>query len=376
MPTIRPVAHDARLSLIEHLDELRTRLIWVVAVYVLAFSLCFAFNDKILNQLNKPLAAAKQVDCEKPREHADALEQTGCFGEELQNALEIAGPSLTDAATALKSLAAESGVSDSARSEAGAASVSLGKAAEALERAAAAAPEATSAGRIRPVTLGVTEPFLTTLSVAGYAALLITLPFILYHLFAFVLPAFTPGERKLALPVMIAAPFLFLAGVSFGFFLAMPRAIEFLQNYNDGQYDILVQARDYYRFTVLLLAAFGLLFQIPLAVLAVVRLQILSPAALRKTRGYALLIFAVLAAVVTPTPDPVTMLLAMAPLVVLYEISIQLSRFIVPEGPSRWTFNLGEDDDEEEDDDDPRPDPEADPAPVRNGRHSSPDGLD
>ena len=143
MPTIRPVAHDARLSLIEHLDELRTRLIWVVAVYVLAFSLCFAFNDKILNQLNKPLAAAKQVDCEKPREHADALEQTGCFGEELQNALEIAGPSLTDAATALKSLAAESGVSDSARSEAGAASVSLGKAAEALERAAAAAPEAT-----------------------------------------------------------------------------------------------------------------------------------------------------------------------------------------------------------------------------------------
>lgn len=381
MPTIRPVAHEARLSLVEHLDELRTRLIWVVVVYVVAFSVCFALNDKILNQLNKPLAAAKHVDCDKPREHPDALEQTGCFGEELQSALEVAAPALTDAGTALKSLGSQKGVSESARTDANTASVSLAEAAKALEQAAAAAPEATASGRVRPVTLGVTEPFMTTLSVSGYAALLLTLPFILYHLFAFVLPAFTPGERRLALPAMIAAPVLFIAGVAFGFFLAMPRALAFLQNYNDGQYDILVQARDYYRFTVLLLAAFGLLFQIPLAVLAVVRLQILSPRMLRKTRGYALLIFAVLAAVVTPTPDPVTMLLAMAPLVVLYEISIQLSRFVVPDGTSRWAFNLGEDEDEGTDegtDEDDRDDDSGDdrPAAARIGPVHADDGLD
>jgi len=373
VPTIRPVAHDARLSLIEHLDELRTRLIWVAAVYAVSFSVCFAFNDRILDKLNQPLVSAKEVDCSQPRADADALEQIGCFGEELEAALKVTAPALTDAGRAIRRLAGETGVSAATRSEAADASASLAKAAKALEQAAATAPEATGSGRVRPVTLGVTEPFLTTLSVAGYSALLLTLPFLLYHLFAFVLPAFTPGERKLALPVMAASPVLFIAGAAFGFFLAMPRAIDFLQNYNDGQYDILVQARDYYRFTVLLLAAFGVLFQIPLVVLAVVRLQILSPAALRKTRGYALLIFAILAALITPTPDPVTMLLAMAPLVVLYELSIQLARFVVPDGPSRWTINLGEDDDEEPESPEPA---EPDRAAARSGEPRGQDGLD
>jgi sec-independent protein translocase protein TatC len=365
VPTIRPVAHEARLSLIEHLDELRTRVVWVVLVYVVAFAVCFAFNGQILDQLNKPLAAAKAVDCDRPRDNADALEQTGCFAEQLKVALDVSAPAFADAGDALAAVARTEGVSPEVRAQTARAAAGLNRSARSLEAAAKVAPEATSRESVRPVTLGVTEPFLTTITVAGYAALLLTLPMLLYQLFAFVLPAFTPGERRLAVPVMIAAPFLFVAGVSFGFLLAMPRAIEFLQNYNDGQYDILVQARDYYRFTVVLLAGFGILFQIPLVVSAVVRLQILSPAQLRKTRGYALLIFAILAAVVTPTPDPVTMLLAMAPLVLLYEISIQLARFIVPAGPSRWSMRF---DDEDEDDDSP-------PAAVNLSSRGS-DGLD
>lgn len=369
MPTIRPIPHEARLSVIDHLDELRSRLLWVVAVYVIAFGLCFSQNDRILNQLNKPLAAAKSVDCDKPRSNASALEQSGCFGEQLQKALEVSSPALVAAGDALVAVARSEGVSRAARAESVRAAASLRVAARALDRAAATAPKATTTDRVRPVTLGVTEPFLTTITVASYAALLLTMPVLLFHLFAFVLPAFTESERRLALPVMIAAPFLFVAGVLFGYFLALPQAIGFLQNYNDGQYDILVQARDYYRFTVVLLTGFGVLFQIPLAVLAVVRLQVLTPAQLRTTRGYALLIFAILAAVITPTPDPVTMLLAMAPLVLLYEASIQLSRFIVPEGPSRWSLRLGDDEEEPE-----AEDPEA--APDRERRTAPPDGLD
>ena len=123
-----------------------------------------------------------------------------------------------------------------------------------------------------PVTLGVTEPFVTTFTVAGYAALLLSLPFLLYQAYAFVLPAFSPQERKVALPLMLMVPVLFLAGVAFGYFVALPRAIHFLQNFNDGNFDILIRATDYYKFSIVLIALIGLLFQIPVGVLAVTRL--------------------------------------------------------------------------------------------------------
>jgi sec-independent protein translocase protein TatC len=179
--------------------------------------------------------------------------------------------------------------------------------------------------------------------VSAYAALLLVLPFLLYQAYAFVLPAFTPTERHVALPLMALVPVLFIAGVLFGYFLALPRAVNFLQNYNDGQFDILVQARDYYRFSVILLAGTGILFQVPVGVIAVVRLQVLSTRQLRQFRGYAILLFAIVAAIVTPTPDPFTMLITMAPLVVLYELSIQLARIFEPKGPSRWSFFQDED---------------------------------
>jgi len=219
----------------------------------------------------------------------------------------------------------------------------LQAAAVSAARAAVAVP---AVGKRQPVTLGVTEPFLTTVTVSAYAALLLVLPFLLYQLYAFILPAFTPTERRIALPLMALVPVLFIAGVAFGYFLALPRAVSFLQNYNDGQFDILVQARDYYRFSVILLAGTGILFQIPVGVLLVVRLQLLSTKQLRQFRGYALIAFAIVAAVVTPTPDPFTMLIVMAPLVVLYELSIWLARAFEPKGPSRWSFFEGDDDDD------------------------------
>jgi sec-independent protein translocase protein TatC len=141
----------------------------------------------------------------------------------------------------------------------------------------------------------------------------------------------------------------------FGYFLALPRAVAFLQNYNDGAFDILVQAKDYYRFCTLLLAAMGVLFQLPIGVLAIVRLRILTVKQLRAYRGYALLLFAVVAAVVTPTPDPFTMLIAMAPLVVLYEISLILGRIFQPTGEPRFGFLADDDEDDEETSDDDAP---------------------
>ena len=118
---------------------------------------------------------------------------------------------------------------------------------------------------------------------AGYAALLLTLPLLLYQAYAFVLPAFSPTERKVALPLMIMVPFLFYAGVVFAYFLVLPAAVDFLQNFNDDNYDVLLQARDYNKFAIMVLAAMGLLFQLPVLILAITRMGILTPRQLPRT---------------------------------------------------------------------------------------------
>ena len=128
-----------------------------------------------------------------------------------------------------------------------------------------------------------------TLTVAGYAALLITLPLLLYQLYAFVLPAFSPREREVAVPLMVFVPFLFYAGVVFAYFVVLPAAVSFLQNFNDDSFDILLQARDYYKFSIMVLAAMGVLFQMPIVILAITRMGILTPTQLRQNRRYAIL---------------------------------------------------------------------------------------
>jgi sec-independent protein translocase protein TatC len=240
----------------------------------------------------------------------------------------------------LGSVAQGGGMTAAQRTQLQASRQALQAAAKATATAAEAVPTNTAR---QPITLGVTEPFLTTFTVAAYAALLLSMPFLLYQAYAFVLPAFSDEERRVALPLMLMVPFLFVAGVAFGYFVALPRAINFLQNFNDDSFDILIRASDYYRFSVLLLGVIGLLFQIPVGVLAVTRLGIISAGQLAKNRGYVILGLSVVAAVATPTPDPVTMIVAMAPLVVLFELSVQLAKIFERRRAARS---------EEDDDDD------------------------
>jgi sec-independent protein translocase protein TatC len=189
------------------------------------------------------------------------------------------------------------------------------------ERAAALAPEVRAR---RPVTLGVGEPFMETLKVSAYAGLLLALPLILYQVYAFVLPAFSPRERQIALPAMLGVPFLFIGGVVFGYFMVLPPAIRFLQNFNADSFDVLVQAQPYYKFVIMLLAAMGLLFQIPIGILALTRVGIVTTRQLAHNRRYAILAIAVIA-MVLPGQDPVTMTMMMVPMYVLFEGSILMS---------------------------------------------------
>ncbi len=237
MSRVRPVSHEDRLTLVEHLDELRNRIIVCAAVLAVALALCFWQSQLLLDIAQHPL----------PNDHDELL------------------------------------------------------------------------------TLGVTEPFTTTLTVAAYGALILSLPILLYQLYAYVLPAFSDAERRVVLPILLLAPLLFAAGVAFAYFVVMPPATEFLLGFNDSEFNTQVRARDYYSFFSTTMLAGGLIFQLPLALIALTRLGIVSVEQLRSNRRYAYLAMAVLAAAL-PGVDPISMLIEMVPLLVLYELSILLAR--------------------------------------------------
>ena len=184
-----------------------------------------------------------------------------------------------------------------------------------------------------PITFGVTEAFTTTVTNSAYAAILIALPVILYELYAFLLPAFSPRERRIATPMLLLVPLLFIAGVLFCYFVVLPPAIKFLLNFNADQFNTQVRARDYYSFVTLTMAAMGIGFQLPVGIVVAVRAGLTTPQKLRKNRRYAFLACAVVAALL-PTIDPVTMLLETAPLYALFELSILLTGFVGSPSPA------------------------------------------
>jgi sec-independent protein translocase protein TatC len=174
------------------------------------------------------------------------------------------------------------------------------------------------------LTLGVAEPFTTTLSLSAYAGILLALPVVLYQVYAFVLPAFNRSEKKVALPLMLMVPVLFVAGAAFAFFVVVPAALQFLLHFNADQFQTQLRAKEYYSFLSLTMIGCGIVFQVPVGVLALTRLGITDAAGLRAKRRYAWLGCAVVAAAL-PGVDPVTMLFEMVPLVALYELSIVLA---------------------------------------------------
>ena len=233
-----PIAHGDKLSMVDHLDELRNRLISLIAVFTLALMAAFWQNKRVLEIVNAPLPEGKA-----------------------------------------------------------------------------------------PTTFGVAEAFSATLTVSAYAALIVVLPLLVYHVYAFTTPALKPTERRLMLPLMLLAPLLFVAGVAFGYFVVLPAALHFLLGFNAEQFNIQVRAREYYSFFGMTLVSIGVLFQIPIAVLVGVRLRLFTPEQLSANRRYAVLVIAVIA-MLLPGTDPVTMLIIFVPLLALYEGSIVLARMM------------------------------------------------
>jgi sec-independent protein translocase protein TatC len=233
---IRPIGYEDRLSVVDHLDELRSRLIICGVAFVAAWALTIWQNDLVLEIVNKPLP------------------------EEIEE----------------------------------------------------------------PITLGPAEAFYTTLTNAAYVALILALPVILYQLYAFILPAFSPTERKVATPLLLLVPVLFIGGVVFCYFVVLAPALDWLLSFNADEFNTQVRARDYYSFITLLMLAMGIGFQIPVGVLAACKLGVTSAEKLRRSRRYAIVAIVVLASLL-PTLDPLTLILESIPLYLLYELSILLA---------------------------------------------------
>jgi sec-independent protein translocase protein TatC len=300
---LRPIGHEDRLSIVDHLDELRSRLFVCLAALGVAFALCYWQNSHLLDLLNKPLPPATKTASNK-------------IGG-LTRASVGASKAIGDAAKQFRALSSSSDLSAGDRSV-------IGQAATDLEQASKALPQKTPPNV--PVTLGVGESFTTTLTVCFYAAILLTLPVLLYEIYAFVIPALSASERKVATPLIIAAPVLFVIGVLFTFIIVLPAAVKFLQGYNSDQFDNLVQAKPLYSFEVVTMGAIGLAFQLPLMLLGLRQLGVINGSTLTRHWRYATVIIAVIAAAM-PGADPVTTGLETAPLVILFLASIVLLKF-------------------------------------------------
>lgn len=180
------------------------------------------------------------------------------------------------------------------------------------------------AGRRHPVTFGVAEPFLTSLKISLVAGIALALPVVLWQLWGYLAPAFDERAQRAVAGFTVLATALFVAGVAFGKAIALPAALRFLTTYDEHHYDIQIRAQDFYSFAVTVLVAVGIVFELPVFILALVRLRVLSASKLRRNRRIGIVAMAALA-VALPGVDPVTTLIEMAPLMLLYEASIWLA---------------------------------------------------
>jgi len=183
------------------------------------------------------------------------------------------------------------------------------------------------AGHEKLATFGVAEPFTVTITVSLYAGFVLALPVILWQLWGFFAPAFDPSAERRVLGLAAFAVVLAAAGVSFGYWVLLPRAIHFLTNYDTEHFNHLIRASSYYNFVVTVLVGVVIVFQVSLVVLGLVSLGVLSSRTLRRHRRLGYLITAGIA-LALPGPDPVTTFLELLPMWLLFEGSIWLAVFV------------------------------------------------
>jgi sec-independent protein translocase protein TatC len=169
------------------------------------------------------------------------------------------------------------------------------------------------------------DPVIIFFRIALYVAIGITLPNIIYQLVAFLAPGLTRKEKRVLFSSLPFMSLLFVGGVSYAYFFAIPRALEFLSGFLSSYIDWNIDAQETIAFYLALMMGLGLAFQLPVIMFVLAKIGIVTPANMRKWRKFAFLGIVVLAAIITPTTDPINLALVVAPLTVLYEAGIIIS---------------------------------------------------
>ncbi len=300
---LRPVSNHAQLSVVDHLDELRARLIVSLLIVAVAFGICFWQNHQLLKLINRPLANQTQAQVRAGHGPLGATYSVQLGARDVARQLETVAGVLANQRTSPSAGASLARVQQNLARDV---------------RTLSTAPQGD-----RPVTLGIGEPFTTTVTVTLIFALILSLPVLLMQACAFLMPALTPARQRQMVPILVAIPALFVAGVAFGYLVVLPAALHFFQNFNSDQFNVLVQASQYYKFAATTLLAMGLLFQVPVAIMAVTRAGVVTPRQLRRHRRYAVLACGLVAAVLPG--DAITMLLETLPLYLLFEFSVLIA---------------------------------------------------
>ena len=179
------------------------------------------------------------------------------------------------------------------------------------------------------IATGVTSPFITPLKLAFYLALFISMPVILYQLWAFVSPGLYKHEKRLARPLLVAAMALFYLGCAFAYFLVLPAAFRFLVAVTPSGVEMMTDISQYLDFVMLMFFAFGLCFEVPVAVVVLAAVGVVDLDKLRSGRRYAIVGAFGVAAVITP-PDITSMLMLGVPMCLLYEVGVLAVRWLIP----------------------------------------------
>jgi sec-independent protein translocase protein TatC len=301
---VRPVGFDERVSLVAHLDELRTRIIVSLLALGVAFGLCFWQNHRLLELIDQPLAHQTQAQVRAGHGPLGATYTVQASARDVAQQLQTVVGALQHAPHPPVPRSVLAGVAHRLKGDV----VRL-----------SAPPRGD-----RPITLGIGEPFTTTVAVSFVFALILALPVLLLEAYAYLAPAVEPELRGRVRPLLPAIPGLFVLGVAFGYFAVLPAAVRFFQNFNSAQFNVLVQASQYYKFAATTLLAMGLLFELPVVILAVTRAGIVTTDRLRRSRRYALGACGLIAACLPG--DAITMLLETVPLYLLFEASLLIAR--------------------------------------------------
>src|SRR5919202_3870496 len=179
----------------------------------------------------------------------------------------------------------------------------------------------------------VAAPILTDIKLTLYAAFLVTLPILIYQIWAFVAPAVGEVGRAFTYTLSALSSLLFLAWVAFGYYAVLPIGLNFLLSYGTDRYEQIITADTYLKFVTRFLLAFGIVFELPAATYVGAKLGLVNAPLLRRYRRHAIVVNAVIAAALTPGQDPFSMILMAIPMVIMYELSILIARFVNPPFP-------------------------------------------